>query len=569
VRTVDLLVQRSYKLRKRASTSPVKQAADEGLRRHAGVTTNLGGLLFNAGEYVTAMRLFQESVQTLMLLEEESPRIRPSKERQQEMSQLVSMLGAETNTAGSRNTFIAITKKLVERKGEGELQPVPGTEKVPPTVPSILIPCIYGHDSHLKGTERRELAGLVFNEPFRITVNEDRDTCEHFIIPLAECSKATLFNMGLTHYHWGNTDTAMQFFDLASSLSQQLSPLAFDPVVLASYNNMAQIHLQLGRSGDAMELLKDALARGNAALASLYAGEKDDWRPTDPTDERDSRRSRRLRRKLARTVVNLGHVHFINCEYDAAMTTCHDALRLLHTNTEDAELAAVWHNIAILHYHKGAKSEALLSFDKFLARAKGIIGSDHLQVAEAMHQKGVILLEMGKLYDSMIPMNEALRIRRFRLGKDHTSVAESLCHIGKVLVSREEYDFGLNAYLEGIAVYRKLAGGDGLSFDVAQNLLDVGRAFQVQGRLSESIRTYEEVTELTKKVFGERHPFVARLNNIVGNLCLEAGSIDTSMEKFGEAVRILTENDIPFDLKIVQDPLCRVVFTHHPMASMA
>ena len=566
-RTVDLLVQRREKLRKRVGSSPEKTAADEGLRRHAGVTTNLGGLMYNFGEYVTAMKLFQESVQTLMLLEDESPQQRPTKERQEEMSRMLTLLGAEANTADSRRAFINITKQLVGTNSD--VPPGILNEEAYSITDSVGIPGLYGHDSNLKGTERRELAGLVFSEPFRITVSEERDTCEHFIIPLAECSKATLFNMGVIHYHWGNIDTAMQFFDLASSLSKQLSPLAFDPVILASFNNMAQIHLQFRRTGDAMELLKDALARGNAALAALYGEEKSEWSSSEPHDSRAARRSRRLRRKLARTVLNLGHVHFVNSEYNAAMATCHDALRLLHTNTEDAEVSAVYHNIAIIHYHKGNKADSLVALNKFLERAKHDLGPDHLQIAEAMYQKGVILFETGELYESMKPLNEALRIRRLRLGKNHTSVAESLCLIGKVLISREEYDFGLNAYLEGMSLHRKLSGTDSLSFDVAQNLLDIGRAFQVQGQLKQAIKTYEEVTDLTMKFFGERHPFVARLHNIVGNLYLEDGDVAASMKHFGSAVRILSENHTPFNLNLVQDPLCRVNFSHYPVAPTA
>ena len=605
-RTVDLMVQRRAQLlQRRNGDSPrSEQSHHDHLRwrRHAGVATNLGGLMHQAGEYVTAMKLFQESVQTLMLLEADChgspvnyangavkdeksaipskqqdppsplPQPGPSKERQEKMSHLLNMLGAEVDAPDDRQAYINQAKGLMGTQSD-DLAPTTRSKRTASTsVPELgSVPGLYGNDSNLKGTELHELGGLVFAEPFRITVNEAKDTCEHFIIPLDECSKATLFNMGLIHYHWGNADTAMQFFDLASSLSQQLSPLAFDPVILAAFNNMAQIHLQYRRPADAMELLKDALARGNAALAALYARDKTDWTaaPEEQQDSKAARRSRRLRRKLARTVLNLGHVHFVNSEYDAAMATCHDALRLLYTNTEDAEIAAVYHNIAIIHYHKGNKAESLVNLDKFLQRAEPIIGPDHLQIAEAMHDKGVTLFEMGQLYDSMKPLNEALRIRRLRLGHNHVSVAESLCLIGKVLVSREEYDFGLNAYLEGLAVYRDIAGSEPLSFDVAQNLLDIGRAFQVQGQLSLAIKTYEEVTELTQKFFGNSHPFVARLQNILGNLYLEHGKVDKSMEKFVEAVRILSLNNIPFNHNIVQDPLCRVHLSHNPVAPTA
>jgi tetratricopeptide (TPR) repeat protein len=561
-RTVDLLVKRRNKLRRRVEDKSEKW--NEGLLRHAGVATNLGGLLYNLGEYVTAMKLYQESVQTLMLFKDHSSTHQPSRERQAEMSNLLTMMGAEADTDSSRVENVQLAKQLMKSVDEDATYGG-HPEDVPPIPPTSGIPGLYGHDSNFKGMERRELGELVFSEPFRITVNEAIDTVEHFIIPLDQCSKATLFNMGLIHYHWGNSDTAMQFFDLASSLSQQLSPLSFDPVILGAFNNMAQIHLQYRRTNDAMELLKDACTRGNAALTALCTTEEKDANFSAHIDDYIARRSRRLRRKLARTVLNLGRVHFINSEYDAAMATCQDAIRLLQRNSEDPEMAAVYHNIAVIYYHKGNMTESLENLDTFLQRAKPIIGPDHLQIAEAMHDKGVTLFEMGKLDESMVPLQEALRIRRLRLGQNHVSVAESLCLIGKVLVSQEKYESGLNAYQEGLGVYRQIAGSEPLSFDVAQILLDIGRVLQAQGHMEQAIKSYEEATEMTQKFFGANHPFVARLYNILGNLHNEVGQADKSEKSFEEARRIMAQNKIPYNSSTVQDPLVRVSLPQNPM----
>jgi hypothetical protein len=129
--------------------------------------------------------------------------------------------------------------------------------------------------------------------------------------------------MDLMHYHWGHADTALQFFDLASNMSQQLPPLHFDPVIYASFNNLAQVHLQYGRTSDAMELLQDAMTRGNVALVASYfwssssschyygtsstTFEEDINKPQHHQQQlslqaADGRKIRRLRHKLARTI---------------------------------------------------------------------------------------------------------------------------------------------------------------------------------------------------------------------------------------------------------------------------
>jgi len=645
-----------------SSSSYIPADDVERLRRHAGITTNLGGLLYYEGDCVTAMLLFQESVQTLMSLEATlsaaasttqkteaaaaaaasaipSGFFLPTLERQEEMEQLFQLMSVETNTPESvrglcslaQQLFVQSHRNLMKEQQVGHSDEDENNDMETTTAPSTASGPQHQHDlQHLQSkggwhkplcrdictvhgfpglfgrnssklrrmpSERLELSGLVFCEPFRISVNQKPGSTEteqkHFIIPLEQCSKATLFNMGLIHYHWGRVETALQFFDLASSMYQQLPPLHFDPVILASFNNLAQIHLQFGRTSDAMELLEDAMTRGNAALSALYsevrpgagAQELNAEHPAGIIGLADARPSRRLRRKLARTVMNVGHVHYLNCDYEAAMATCHDALRLIHPNTEDAEVASVWHNMGVLLYHQGIKEDAIQYLGRFIDRAKHVMGPDYLQLAEAYQLEGIAIFEMGQLYECMAPLNEALRIRKLQMiDQNHSSIAESLCCIGRVLQAREEYDFCLRAFLEGMAIYRANATrqqqvaksddneqthGSLLSFDTAQTLLDVGRAFHAQNRIDEAIVTYEEVTDLTRQFFGVRHAFVARLDNIVGNLHLELGRVALALQKFTEAMKICLEQGLPVDYCVVKDPLCRVQHEHVPVAPMA
>jgi len=269
-KAMQLMVDRRKKLQERLDAPPF----NEQLRRHAAVTTNLGGLLYKFGECIIAMCLYQESVQTLMYVEEEGNGELPPKERQDEMSHLLSLLSAETNIPESRQALIKKVSSLFPDTGTSSSNNTSGAvamENICRTCVVDGIPGLFGPTSKLKGTGRRNLASLVFGEAFQISLEnkgQKNGPIEllPFIIPIGQCSKATLFNMGLIHYHWGSPDTALQFFDLAASLSKQLTPLAFDPVILGCLNNMAQIHLQYGRPADAMELLSDALTRGNAAL---------------------------------------------------------------------------------------------------------------------------------------------------------------------------------------------------------------------------------------------------------------------------------------------------------------
>ncbi|KAL7564103.1 hypothetical protein ACA910_012378 [Epithemia clementina (nom. ined.)] len=587
------------------------------LQRYAGTITNLAGLVYYEGDCVTAMCLLQESIQTLMLLEEHfncngkypgqiphqcpqhaaaaaasttstcasappsttssdtSQMSFPTIERYEEMTQLYTLLSAGSNTAEVKTALCAIARKLfvVHKQDENvHNQGCCGDRKEARASSCTTVdgfPGLFGlRNSKLRGMDRLyQSSNLVFPEPFRIAVNDEpgrEREQKHFLIPLEQCAKASLFNMGLIHYHWGRVATSLQFFDLAVSMSRQklMSPLAFDPVILAALNNMAQLHLQQGRTSDAMALLQDALSRGS--LTALYGNQNADWISERPVGAEngplDARKSRRLRRKLTRTVMNLGHVHFVNCEYKIALATCHEALRMTHSNADDIEVGAIWHNMGTLMYHQGDKESAVQYLDKFLGRGKQVLGPDHLQLAEAYALQGLAIFEMGNLYDCMLPLNEALRIRRSKLESNHIAIAESLCAIGRVLQAREEYDFCLRAFFESVAIHRTKASNMGTppSFEMTQTLLEVGRALHAQSRINEAIEIYQEVLDLTGQFFGKRHLFVARLLNILGNLYLEANRVDLAMTRFIEATSIQLEHGLAVDHTVAKNPLCCV-----------
>jgi tetratricopeptide (TPR) repeat protein len=578
-KTVEMMVERRKRLRDRLSSNKVSVE----LRKHAGVSTSLGDVLYTDGDYVTAMRLYQESVQTIMYVEEDGHGANPPVERQAAMAQLLVLLSVPSIPPEKRSELVEKVKALYD-------QP-PGVKNTT-TVIDGLPGLFHGTKIPAGSVPSRPLPGLFFNEVFKIEFggvlelpNQQTHKLDYlpFTVPLEECSKATLFNMGQVHYHWGSQETALQFFHLAASVSQQISPLAFDPIDLGKYienarrnvqalqflidtpsflylgcvNNMAQIHLQFGQPDDAMKMLVEALDRGNRTLASMYrsnepepkADREDDGSEATFEDDgedddsakanEDARHTSRLRRKLARTLINIGHVHYFNGEYDAAMQSLRDAARLIDSKTMTGRTRATIHyNMALTLYQQGKRADALPLMDIFLEAGEKFNGAEHLQNADALYHKGTILFAMGNFADCLKILDDALRIQEVRLGPNHSGLTETLSLYGKALLATGDNDAALAKLTECMNVYRKQLNGSELNLDAAQTLLDVGKALHMKGQLSESLKTYIEVLEWTKNFFGPQHPFVARILGIVGNLYVESGKADESKPFLEEAARI-------------------------------
>jgi tetratricopeptide (TPR) repeat protein len=580
-KTMELMVERRKNLRDRLSG--VSAPLDAELRMHAAVTTNLGDMVYVNGDSVTAMRLFQESVQTIMYVQpkEDDGQLvgtKPSAERQAAMAQFLALLSVESVTAESRQEIMGNVVALYKVSDTTATAATTSSDNDKAKAANASghlvesIPGLFSNvNSKLRGMDStpRPLPCLVFAETFKIDLVDHSDKKYKgfpldelpFTVSLGECAKATLFNMGLVHYHWKSPEMALQLFHLAASVSHKFSPLAFDPVDLACVNNMAQIHLQYRRPDDAMKMLTEALTRGNKTLADMYSQmETSDETMDDESDEspppvndvaegeeeeQAARRTRRLRRKLARTLLNLGHVHFFNCDYDAAMKSCRDAMPLLDHNIEVEEVAAVWYNMSLIYYHQGNTSEALaLTYlDKFLDLACKLNGPDHVQNADALYLKGLIQYEMGNFDDCMGPLSEALKIRRLCYGDSHGLVAESLSLLGRVHLARaDEVDLAVKVLTECRDVQLQLLNGQDLTFEISQTLLDLGRAYQAVGDLKASLATYLTVMEWSRKFFGARHAFVARIAGIVGNLYAEVGGhVDESKRFLEEAAEIQKE----------------------------
>jgi tetratricopeptide (TPR) repeat protein len=572
-KTMELMVERRKNLRDRLSSTGVM--SDE-LRMHAAVTTNLGDMVYFHGDSVTAMRLFQESVQTIMYVQEDGQLhgTKPSSERQEAMAQFLTMLSVESIPAESRQEIMGKVAALY-KESDISTAATADMDKAANAIGYLVegIPGLFSSvNSKLRGMDSapRPLPCLVFAETFKIDLVDDSAKKDKgfpldelpFTVSLFECAKATLFNMGLVHYHWKSPEMALQLFHLSASVSHKFSPLAFDPVDLACVNNMAQIHLQYRRPDDAMKMLTEALTRGNKTLADMYSRMETSGGIDDSMEESDesppaanaaaaegeeeaeaARRTRRLRRKLARTVLNMGHVHFFNCDYDAAMKSCRDAMPLLDDSMEQEEVAAVWYNMSLIYYHQGHTNtfQALTYLDKFLELACKLNGPDHVQNADALYRKGLIQYEMGNFDDCMGPLSESLRIRRLCYGDSHGLVAESLSVLGRVHLARDEVDLAVKVLTECRDAQRRLLKDKDLTLEISQTLLDLGRAYQAVGDLKASLATYLEVMEWARKFFGARHAFVARIAGIIGNLHVESGQADESKQFLEEAAEIQKE----------------------------
>mmetsp|Transcript_13707 Transcript_13707/g.37905 ORF Transcript_13707/g.37905 Transcript_13707/m.37905 type:complete len:801 (-) Transcript_13707:200-2602(-) len=560
-KTMEIMVERRKRLRDRLSAESVSTE----ILRHSAVATSLGDILYMEGDLYTAMRLYQESIQTIMSVDRSTAekktngKVSPTptftpvpQERRQTMLELLQQISQKDKTLPKSE--LKTKKELLEQVVA--LFPTKD-ENVPDNGVVDGVSGLFHLRPTMRNASTRVLPGLVFSDVFKIDMQDCLDRHEKemkatplqqldFTVPMDECSKATLFNMGQIQYHWQNQEAAMQFFHLAASVSHKMSPLAFDPVDISCINNMAQIHLQCGQPEDSLKMLREALDRGSKTLAAIYRlseierNDTDEEKDTAEDEQKkpqakqgkrpaadasasvvswelmDAYRTHRLRRKLARTLVNIAHVLFHQNHLEEAMASLRDAVPLIDQRTMTGRtLAAIHYNMSVILHRQGDHAQALTYLDKFLVAAEKLNGHDHLQTGDALHEKAIILYEMGKFHDAMGPIKEAIRLRKKHVGEVASCVAESVELQGKLLLSQQKYDEALQCMSKTLGC----CGGNGeMTLEAAQTLLDMGRAYHTKGDKSSALATYGQVWDWAKKFFGPNHAFVARIGGIISGI---------------------------------------------------
>ncbi len=151
-----------------------------------------------------------------------------------------------------------------------------------------------------------------------------------------------------------------------------------------------------------------------------------------------------------------------------------------------------------------------------------LLGTNHLEVAEALHDLARAETGRGKYPEAEALAREALAIRSELLGNSHVETAHSLDELGTVLLKRDKWREAENAFKESLLIYDKLAASTNRLAVAA--LGNLAAALHAQNKYAEAEPVYREAVTASKKILGV-HPQVAGLLNELGLLLADQSKL--------------------------------------------
>jgi tetratricopeptide (TPR) repeat protein len=241
-------------------------------------------------------------------------------------------------------------------------------------------------------------------------------------------------------------------------------------------------------------LLRDQ-SRVEEALQTEKAGElaaKPSSPEKDPTEAaRISDYERRMEERDAKAAINLGLLRLGKDETDAALAAFEEATSF------DPEDAQAWLALGRLRRTAGHAAGAVEALERARALLELDLGSDHLEVADAVSDLAAAMTETGDYEAATSLLENALRIQEAELGPDAVDVGVTLEFLANAVSALGDEDRSVELGERSLALFEKVLGPEdpriamGLH-NLAISVRSMGDYTKAKDLLSRALRIQEK-----------------------------------------------------------------------------
>ena len=388
---------------------------------------------------------------------------------------------------------------------------------------------------------------------------------------------ALLHNIGYTQYRNSQLDKAIRTFGEALEL--------FRPMLLSSNskdssnsNNeiiLEQQQLQLAATLNCLGVLCFHLPKSATIRSMEYYMKSLEIRrhyQSNSTTTSGSCCSNQHQQHIATTLNNIGRVHYIKGEYDRALASYLEALRIrrLQLGKDHLDVAAVIYNSGQTYHQQGHFEKALRYYQEFMRIAIMKLGPNHRDVGIMLKCMAQIYHEQ-KVYEEAIQLYQrALHVSQIALGTtDHAEIASILNKMGNLYYERGDFDNALLRYQQGLEVERTILPS--IHPNITVTLTNIGQIHKQRGDYIQALKMYRGALDIQVKTIGPAHPNVATTLSNMGLLHYQSKSYEKSLDIYQEALRIRRDaygGDTHLEVASSLNSIGLVLFKlgHHQMA---
>ncbi|MBD3886749.1 tetratricopeptide repeat protein [Phormidium tenue FACHB-886] len=348
----------------------------------------------------------------------------------------------------------------------------------------------------------------------------------------------TFFDQGVERFGSGELEAALQHFQSALTLYQQIDDYEGEALTLS---NIGGVHQSLERSEDAINAWKQALPlyrqlgnREEEALTLLYIGIA--YRRLSNYSEAlmAYQQALEIRAGVGDTIgqgevlIEIADLYLNQAQYLKARETYHSALEIFQNFDRSNYLALVLGGLGIVHNELGEYEQAIDFYQQALKIQVQI--EDRAAQAITLNNIGQSYYRLNRYHESLNYYQQALQKSR----ESGNSVVEgnALNNIGVLYTQQGKYAESIDSLNQALAIYQRI--GDRVQ---EGNTLDsIGTAYKGKGQYTEAFAAYQQAL-LILKAAGQRGFERAVLSN-VGSLLEEEGQPQLAIIFYKKSVEV-------------------------------
>ncbi|QSF48816.1 CHAT domain-containing protein [Thermosynechococcus sp. GLH187] len=246
------------------------------------------------------------------------------------------------------------------------------------------------------------------------------------------------------------------------------------PLLAASLNELAKLHVEQGNYAAALPLYQRAL--------TIYERAGGSDQP-----------------EVSATLNNLANLYRAQGNYDTALPVFQRALAIATKNlgSNHPEVAVILNNIGLLYTEQKKRAAALPLYQRALRIFEQTLGEKSPYVATTLNNLAALYREQKNYADALPLYQRALQIREQTLPAGHPDIAASLNNLATLYFDQRNYAAALPLYQRALAIAQSRLGES--HPHTAAALGNLAAVYWQQGDLRQALALLNNVQEIEEK----------------------------------------------------------------------
>ncbi|MDR7897681.1 CHAT domain-containing protein [Thermosynechococcus sp. JY1334] len=246
------------------------------------------------------------------------------------------------------------------------------------------------------------------------------------------------------------------------------------PLLAASLNELAKLHVEQGNYAAALPLYQRAL--------TIYERAGGSDQP-----------------EVSATLNNLANLYRAQGNYDAALPVFQRALAIAEKTLgfNHPEVAVILNNIGLLYTEQKKRAAALPLYQRALRIFEQTLGEKSPYVATTLNNLAALYREQKNYADALPLYQRALQIREQTLPAGHPDIAASLNNLATLYFDQRNYAAALPLYQRALAIAQSRLGES--HPHTAAALGNLAAVYWQQGNLTQTLALLQNVQEIEEK----------------------------------------------------------------------